>query len=206
MYTDFMRGQRQVHCLSCLLEFGCLTASHHCPFCTRAFEYRPQQWQQTLHCPNDKQKGVRKACGLPFSIAVFHISAAKAAEEAGRQKEAEAARRKREECKEARAKRGGLAARYGDDDDDNDDDAELGAFIVSEDCPRCGKQFSSGHAAHLSKCKGKKGSGGAVAKRKRASDASWLVGSYDEGDRLYRQPKQAKKGSRSEKPKAKSAK
>jgi hypothetical protein len=33
-------------------------------------------------------------------------------------------------------------------------DEELGAFIVSEDCPWCGKQFTSGHAKHLKSCKG----------------------------------------------------
>ena len=40
---------------------------------------------------------------------------------------------------------------------------------MTEDCPRCGKQFTTGHAAHLRKCKGTKGGakGTAVAKRKR---------------------------------------
>ena len=45
LYTQFMRGRTQVHCLGCLLEFGCLTASHHCPCCARAFEYRPELWR-----------------------------------------------------------------------------------------------------------------------------------------------------------------
>ena len=36
---------------------------------------------------------------------------------------------------------------------DGSDEMELGQFIVTEDCPRCGKQFSSGHRAHLQKCK-----------------------------------------------------
>jgi curved DNA-binding protein CbpA len=39
-FSDFMQGRRQVHCLSCLFEFGCLTAGHGCPFCKRPFEYR----------------------------------------------------------------------------------------------------------------------------------------------------------------------
>ena len=42
MYTEFMRGRTQVHCLTCLLEFGCLTASH-CPCCARP-QYRPELW------------------------------------------------------------------------------------------------------------------------------------------------------------------
>ena len=54
LYTSFMRGQRQVHCLSCLFEFGCLTATHHCPHCTREFPYRPQQYcrQRLEPCTN----------------------------------------------------------------------------------------------------------------------------------------------------------
>ena len=225
LYTSFMRGQCQVHCLSCLFEFGCNTASHHCPHCTRRFEYRPAQSESDIECPNDKQSNVRKACGKCFRVAIFTMSVAKQAEDLARRKQEEAERRKREASKEARASRGGLASRYGDDAGSEEEDAalELGAFIVSEDCPRCGKVFTSGHAEHLRKCKGKKGGGsgrigggggGAVSKRKRSSggggSSSWMVGSYDEDDKLYREPKKPKAASKAaasaKKAKAKAAK
>ena len=213
LYTSFMRGHAQVFCLTCLFEFGCNTATHRCPHCTRAFEYRPfvDFDKAALECPNDKQSGIRKACGKSFRVTRFAMSASKQADEERRRKQAEAERRQRESSKEARASRGGLAARYGDEEDEEEEAAllELGQFIVSEDCPRCGKQFSTGHAAHLKTCKGKKkgkgggsgpsGGGSAVVKKRKRSGGGvggFIVGSYDDdGDKAYREPKKAKTNS-----------
>ena len=195
LYTSFMRGREQVHCLSCLLEFGVNTCTHHCPHCTRTFEYRPSQHHQVLTCPNDKQSGVRKQCGQCFRVARFAMSKAKQAEVEARRKLDDAERRRREQTKEARASRGGLAARYGVEEDPGEEafEMELGGFIVSEDCPRCGKMFTADHKAHLRQCKGKKGQGaGAVAKRKRGNAENWVVGSYDDDDTAYREPKKPK--------------
>ena len=72
-YTLFMRGQQQVHCLTCLFEFGCLTAAHHCPCCARPFEYRPDQFHRTLTCPNGKARG-KAACGVRFRVMQFGMS------------------------------------------------------------------------------------------------------------------------------------
>jgi hypothetical protein len=212
LYTSFMKGHAQVHCLNCLFEFGCLTATHRCPYCTRTVEYRPSSVESIQTCPNDKQPGIRKACGKRFCVAHFAMSKAKAAEEEARRKAADDARKQREKSAEDRASR---AARFeaatGLDDEDGWLE-ELGAFIVSEDCPRCGKQFTSGHKAHLLKCKkGKKGGGGGAKgggapakKRKRSGDGvgSWMVGKYDDDDddRLYREPKAAKKQKPEKKP------
>ena len=51
-FTDLMWGLRQVHCVTCLFEFGCLTASHHCPQCDRQFEYRPSLFHRQHACTN----------------------------------------------------------------------------------------------------------------------------------------------------------
>ena len=203
LYTSFMQGQDQVHCLSCLFEFGALTAAHHCPFCARAFEFRPSMFGRALQCPNDKQSGIRKACGKAFRAACFTASRSKQAEEAERRKQEDDARKRREASKEARANR---ASRNKDDGDEDEWMAELGAFIVSEDCPRCGKTgFTSGHAAHLRACKGKGGkSGGKVAKKRGRDDdlSGWMVGRYSDKDGAYREPKKPKTAA---KPKAKAA-
>ena len=34
-----MMGLRSFTCSTCLFEFGCMTATHICPHCTREFEY-----------------------------------------------------------------------------------------------------------------------------------------------------------------------
>ena len=112
-----------------------------------------------IECPDDKQAGVRKNCGKSFRVAVYTMSAAKQAEEDERARAEDEARRKAEKAKEARASRGGLSSRYnGEEEEESEWMKELGQFIVTEDCPRCGQQFTSGHAAHLKKCGGKKGS------------------------------------------------
>ena len=164
-YTMFMRGQLQVHCLSCLFEFGCLTAGHHCPFCDRGFEYRPGRFHKPLHCPNNKQRGVPE-CGRRFRVMQFTMGRQQQ-EELERKAEEDAIKRERKEA--SASARNARSERYRDDSND-DFDAELGAFVVSEDCPRCGQQFTTGHAAHLKACKGKeqKGSkGGAVGRKNR---------------------------------------
>ena len=192
-YSDFMQGVRQVHCLRCLFEFGCLTATHHCAECTRAFEYRPSLYARKITCPSGAAKG-KKACGATFGILHVQRSSTKQAAEAAALKADAAQRRKREDEAAARRDR---STRNGLTDEDGWLE-ELGAFIVSEDCPRCGKQFTSGHAAHLKKCIGKKGSkavattGAGGGKKRKMSDAAWVVGSYTEKDDAYREPKRPK--------------
>ena len=43
---------------------------------------------------------------------------------------------------------------------EDDFDMELGQFIVTEDCPHCGEQFSTGHRSHLEKCRKNAGKAG----------------------------------------------
>ncbi len=194
-YTQFMAGRRQVVCTTCLFEFGCLTATHACPHCSRPFEYRPSQLKRTLRCE-------AKGCAAkPFKVLIVSQSGARAREEDAILAEADAGRRRRADENEGRAARAerNSAARWGDDGEEWA--SMLGGFIVSEDCPVCGGLFTSGHAAHLRKClakagkggKGGKGSGkgggkggGAVTKtpvaKRRRSSGSFVVGSYDDDD------------------------
>jgi DnaJ domain len=41
-YNFLMCGLKQYTCSTCLLEFGCVTAIHRCPFCNKIYEYLPQ--------------------------------------------------------------------------------------------------------------------------------------------------------------------
>ena len=190
-----------MHCLTCLLEFGCLTAGHHCPCCERGFEFRPELWRKASPCPNGKARG-KAACGVRFKVMHFKMSKGQQASFGQQLRDEEAERKRREAsatARDARSQAGVRAAARGDDGDGDEFDEELGQFIVTEDCPRCGKQFETGHAAHLRKCKGTKGNKGtAVAKRKRGGGGgggggggAWLVGS-DQKDTLYREPKGTK--------------
>ena len=190
-YTQFMAGRRQVVCTTCLFEFGCLTATHTCPHCSRSFEYRPSQLKRTLRCE-------AKGCAAkPFKVLIVSQSGARAREEDAILAEADAGRRRRADENEGRAARAerNSAARWGEDGEEWT--SMLGGFIVSEDCPVCGGLFTSGHAAHLRKClakagkggKGGKGGGkggGAVSKtpaaKRRRSSGSFVVGSYDDDD------------------------
>ena len=185
-YTEFMRGVRQVHCLTCLFEFGALTAGHGCPACKRSFEYRPNKFGKVHVCPDTKERG-KKKCGISFRAKEYLRSAAAQQATDAELERAAAERRRKEEAAESRRARG--AERQGADSDDAAWLEELGQFIVTEDCPRCGKQFTTGHKAHLLKCKpcgGKRGGsgggggGGALSKKRKAGAGSFIVGRYDD--------------------------
>ena len=190
LYTEFMRGARRVSCTSCLFEFGCLSAGHACPDCGAPFEYRPQRFDAAFVCS-------RKSCGATFSVARFALSRAAKAGEADRKAD-ESRKRKAEAASRARAER---AEKLRDDDDDEAALLELGAFIVSEECPRCGKLFTSGHKKHLATCS-------VATKPAGKLKGAWLVGSTSSRDGDYvakpRKPAAAKKAtvSKAKKPAA----
>ena len=190
LYTEFMRGARRVSCTSCLFEFGCLSAGHACPDCSAPFEYRPQRFDAAFVCS-------RKSCGATFSVARFALSRAAKAGEADRKAD-ESRKRKAEAASRARAER---AEKLRGDDDDEAALLELGAFIVSEECPRCGKLFTSGHKKHLATCR-------VATKPAGKLKGAWLVGSTSSRDGDYvakpRKPAAAKKAtvSKAKKPAA----
>lgn len=208
-YTALMQGRAQAHCLTCLLEFGCLTAGHGCPDCSKPFDYRPAMFNRRFTCGEaikarqPAKRGGKAAssrgCGKQFGIMQFLSSAAKAAETEAALKAAECIAEQRARAAESRNARAARAtkARWENGDESSADDGgydeELGAFIVSEDCPVCGKQFSTGHAKHLSSCRAAavKTKGKASAKRKRPSLSGFIVGADAQVDSGYRPEKQA---------------
>ena len=56
-YNLMMQGLKLYCCALCLCEFGCVSASHRCPLCTRRFNYHPGEFHTQQTCGNAKCKG-----------------------------------------------------------------------------------------------------------------------------------------------------
>eukprot|EP00965_Chrysotila_dentata_P246001 6206903-Pleurochrysis_carterae.AAC.2 len=52
-----MQGIKTFCCARCLCEFGCVTATHRCPLCSKPFEYHPNDYHRMVSCGNAKCKG-----------------------------------------------------------------------------------------------------------------------------------------------------
>ena len=49
-YTFMMQGLRTYVCCGCLLEFGCMSAAHHCPHCQAEIHYHPRKYHDQVKC------------------------------------------------------------------------------------------------------------------------------------------------------------
>jgi len=63
-----MMGLKSFTCATCLCKFGCMSATHKCPSCKKAFEYNPSDYHRTVTCGNAKCQG------KPFGFWLFHMS------------------------------------------------------------------------------------------------------------------------------------
>jgi len=64
-YNFLMMGLKRYSCSTCLCEFGCVTAVHHCPHCAKSFEYSPADYHRQLSCPS---------CAKLFGFTMYHAS------------------------------------------------------------------------------------------------------------------------------------
>ena len=55
-YNLMMQGLKLYCCALCLCEFGCVSATHRCPVCTRRFAYHPNDYHRQIACGNPKCK------------------------------------------------------------------------------------------------------------------------------------------------------
>jgi hypothetical protein len=53
-YNWFMNGIKMYSCGRCLLQFGCFTGIHKCPFCKKQYEYDPNDYHRKVSCGNEK--------------------------------------------------------------------------------------------------------------------------------------------------------
>jgi len=51
-YNFLMMSLKEYTCGMCMLNFGCMTAEHQCPFCKRPFEYGPSDYHRKRICGN----------------------------------------------------------------------------------------------------------------------------------------------------------
>jgi hypothetical protein len=148
-YNFLMTGLKQYTCSTCLCEFGCMTAIHKCPGCTKEFEYDPSLYHTKIKCGREK-------CSRKFGFMMYHCSDRMMKETKAGVKEELLRRSKAKEAKLRRANRS--ASRGGDSGE--------AAFSLglSDVCPRCGEDFTEfgneeDQRMHLMECSDSKKQG-----------------------------------------------
>jgi len=151
-YSHMMTGIKTYCCSTCLLDFGCMTAMHKCPFCKKSYEYTPDDYHQKIGCGN-------KTCTRTFGFMLYNVSEARMKELRVELKSEQERRLKKME---------GLARRNARAVEKNggsnvDSDAALGEEVKTfkagllDACPQCGfkmgKRDGEDEAvAHLKQC------------------------------------------------------
>jgi len=126
-YNFMMTGIKSFNCATCLLEFGCMTALHHCPFCKHSFEYHPSDYHRKITCGDKK-------CDREFGFHMYHCSDRVIKNMKIEVKRVREDRSKITEQKKRRAE--SFRRRHRGEDNA---DAET-AFLIglANECPRCG--------------------------------------------------------------------
>jgi len=130
-YNFMMNGIKSFNCATCLLEFGCMTAIHECPFCKHSFEYHPSDFHRKITCG-------RENCEKKFGFHLFHCSDRvlknlKIEVQQLREDQVKSTEQKRRRAESFRRRRRGH------------DDANLEtAFLMglANECPRCGASLA----------------------------------------------------------------
>lgn len=123
-YNLMMLGLKTFCCATCLLEFGCMTALHTCPFCSREFEYSPSDFHRKISCGNER-------CSRTFGFYEYTISERVMKQLKIDIKREQEARAKKSEQRRRRAGRGRAASIR----------EEETSFVMGlqDECPRCGQ-------------------------------------------------------------------
>lgn len=142
-YNFLMTGLKQYYCSTCLCEFGCMTAIHLCPFCTKRFDYYPSDFHLQKTCPNP-------ACNRQFGFFMYHASDRVIKDLKKSVKEELDRKMKAREAKQRRAAR----SRRGMDQHDLEQSFLFGLCDI---CPRCGEDFTESYdetavSHHLMNC------------------------------------------------------
>jgi len=126
-YNFLMTGIKSFNCATCLLDFGCMTAIHVCPFCKKSFEYHPSDFHRKITCG-------RESCGKQFGFYLFHCS-----DRALKNMKIEVQQLRERQMKSTEQKRRraeSFRRRCRDCDDSNAETAFL--MGLANECPRCG--------------------------------------------------------------------
>eukprot|EP00667_Euglena_gracilis_P007866 EG_transcript_7952 len=130
-YNFMMMGLKAFTCATCLLQFGCMTAVHRCPFCRTPFEYHPDDYHRKLQCR-------RPACQREFGFFMFPVSE-RALQDL--YAEVKAAQELRMRTEEARRRRAAAALRRNGSrtsEEEATHQERLFCLGLRDECPRCG--------------------------------------------------------------------
>ena len=151
-YNWMMMGLKMYSCCTCLFSFGCMTATHECPYCHREFEYHPNDYHRKIKCSSAR-------CNKDFGFFMFNVSQRREEElrrelrslQESRLKAREAVQRRERRARERQG--GGLEL---------DASEEEKAYVMGlvDKCPRCGDEEENEdkdrRSLHLTGCKDKK--------------------------------------------------
>ncbi|GMI30799.1 hypothetical protein TeGR_g4883, partial [Tetraparma gracilis] len=160
-YNIMMQGLRSFCCSTCLLEFGCMSATHECPKCRRAFEYGPEDYHRQVTCGSAK-------CGRKFGFMMYHMS-----DLALRTLRDDVVRTRDEKAKYAAGmKRRAESARRRNDVAEDAMELQQFKLGLANECPQCGVSYAElkeqgvSPAEHMLNCN----DSGAKEKRKREKE------------------------------------
>ena len=127
-YTFLMTGLKQYTCSTCLCEFGCMTAIHKCPHCSKQFDYLPSDYHNKIICGNDN-------CKKDFGFMLYHASDRVIKDLKATIKEEQEKASRATEAKRRRAMRGSRGI--------DKQTIELSFLMGLIDiCPRCGEDLT----------------------------------------------------------------
>jgi len=127
-YTFMMTGLKQYTCSTCLCEFGCMTAIHKCPHCSKQFDYLPSDYHNKIICGNDN-------CKKDFGFMLYHASDRVIKDLKATIKEEQEKASRATEAKRRRAMRGSRGI--------DKQTIELSFLMGLIDiCPRCGEDLT----------------------------------------------------------------
>jgi len=151
-YNFLMQGIKQFICGGCFAKFGCMTALHYCPHCSKSFEYDPDDYHRKITCGNNK-------CNKEFGFMMFKVSERRETEIRREVKdENEALAKKRAQMKR-RAER--MDKRVGTVSNEDRVQEQLFLLRLVDNCPRCGWELERGLKVedakdHLENCSNEK--------------------------------------------------
>ena len=148
-YNFLMQGIKQFLCGGCFAKFGCMSAIHICPKCSKTFEYDPDDYHRQICCGSNKCTKE----GKTFGFMMFKVSEKREVEvrtEVKVENEALAEKRAQQKRRNARFdKREGAA-----EDEPGRVQEQLFLLKLVDNCPRCGLELERGLKVKFWSCGG----------------------------------------------------
>ncbi|RHZ06718.1 hypothetical protein DYB31_013716, partial [Aphanomyces astaci] len=128
-FNFLMMGLKTFHCATCLFEFGCMSAEHHCPHCHRRVEYHPNDFHRHLTCAS---------CSKTYGFYMYKISNRREQEYRAAIRATQESKLKDKARKDERTKRASGRQIKSDDMGSTQGKETLFAMNLLDACPRCG--------------------------------------------------------------------